>query len=278
MKEISQFTFLGFLTMLIGILKVVCATLIIFSVAMYVFQRNLIYFPAHEEPSRQVYHAADMQELRLETSDGIDLLAWYKPAKENQPTILFLHGNAGHIGYRMFLARAFMDAGFGVLLLEYRGFGVNKGSPTEEGFYTDARTAIHFLQQQGISASHLVLYGESIGTGVAVKMAEEFSTCSVVLQSPYTSLTAVARYHYPWIFIPPWDKYNSLARIHHVKAPLLILHGKQDKLIPFEQGLTLFKQANEPKTFVALDDKDHHNLWDPHFVKTVISFIQSHCI
>ncbi|MDR3501709.1 MAG: alpha/beta hydrolase [Legionella sp.] len=263
--------------MLINILKVGCFTLIALSLVMYVFQRNLIYFPAREVPSRQVYHAMDMQSLHLKTSDGIELLAWYKAAKANQPTVLFLHGNAGHIGYRMFLARAFLDAGFGVLLLEYRGFGGNKGNPTEEGFYTDARTAIHFLQQQGMSPLPLVLYGESIGTGVAVKMAEEFPTCAVILQSPYTSLPAVARYHYPWIFIPPWDKYNSLARIHNVKSPVLILHGKQDKLIPFEQGLTLFNQANEPKTFVALDDKDHNNLWDPHFVKTVINFIQSHC-
>ncbi|CAM4404939.1 MAG: putative protein [Legionella sp.] len=263
--------------MLIDILKVGCSTLIILFLAMCAFQRNLIYFPVREEPSRQVYHATDMHELHLKTSDGIELLAWYKAAKENQPTILFLHGNAGHIGYRMFLARAFMDVGFGVLLLEYRGFGGNKGSPTEEGFYTDARTAIHFLQQQGISPPHIVLYGESIGTGVAVKMAEDFPTCALVLQSPYTSLPAVARYHYPWIFIPPWDKYNSLARICNVKSPLLILHGKQDTLIPFEQGLTLFNQANQPKTFVVLDDKDHYNLWDLHFVKTVISFIKSHC-
>ncbi|WP_058533891.1 alpha/beta hydrolase [Legionella saoudiensis] len=264
--------------MLIDILKVGCFTLIILSLLMYVFQRNLIYFPAQEVPTRQAYHAMDMQELHLKTSDGIELLAWYKAAHTNQPTILLLHGNAGHIGYRMFLARAFLDVGFGVLLLEYRGYGGNKGSPTEEGFYTDARTAIHFLQQQGIPSQHLVLYGESIGTGVAVKMAEEFPVCALVLQSPYTSLPAVARYHYPWIFIAPSDKYDSLSRIAKVKSPVLILHGKEDKLIPFAQGSTLFNKANEPKIFAALDNKDHNNLWDPNFVKIVMDFIQLHCL
>lgn len=263
--------------MLIDILKVGCLMLIILSLGMFVFQRNLIYFPAREVPSRQVYHATDMQELHLKTSDGIELLAWYKAAKENQPTLLFFHGNAGHIGNRMFLASAFLDEGFGLLLLQYRGFGGNKGNPTEEGLYIDARTAIHFLQQQGISSAHLVLYGESLGTGVAVKMATEFPACAVVLQSPFTSLAAVARYHYPWIFIAPWDKYDSIGRINKVKFPLLILHGKQDQLIPFEQGLALFNQANEPKTFVALDGKGHNYLWDSQFVKTVIDFIQFHC-
>ncbi len=259
------------------ILKVSCSILIIITLLMYVFQRSLIYFPATEVPSRQVYHATDLQALHLKTSDGIELLAWYKAAKENQPTVLFLHGNAGHIGYRMFLTRAFLKSGFGVLLLEYRGYGGNKGSPSEKGFYTDARAAIHFLQRQGISSQHLVLYGESLGTGVAVKMAREFPVCALVLQSPYTSLAAVARYHYPWIFIAPWDEYDSLARIHHVKSPLLILHGKEDKLVPFTQGLALFNQANEPKTLVALDNKGHDDLWDLRFAKTVIDFIQYHC-
>ncbi len=263
--------------MIKDILKVSCFILIIFTLLMYAFQRSLIYFPAKEVPSRQVYYATDLQALHLKTRDGINLLAWYKAAKTNQPTVLFLHGNAGHIGNRMYLARAFLDVGFGVLLLEYRGYGGNKGSPSEEAFYTDARTAIHFLQQRGVSSQHLVLYGESLGTGVAVKMAEEFPACALVLQSPYTSLSAVARYHYPWLFIAPWDKYSSLTRIHNIKSPLLILHGKQDKLIPFDQGLVLFNQANEPKTFVALDNKGHDNLWDPQFVKTVIDFIQSHC-
>lgn len=263
--------------MIKALLIVSCSILIILTLLMYIFQRSLLYFPAKEVPSRSVYHATDLQELHLKTNDGIDLLAWYKAAKTNQPTVLFLHGNAGHIGYRMFLARAFIDAGFGMLLLEYRGYGGNKGSPSEEALYNDARAAIHFLQQQGISSKHLALYGESLGTGIAVKMATEFPSCALVLQSPYTSMVAVARYHYPWILIAPWDKYDSLTMIHNVKSPLLILHGKQDTIVPFEQGLMLFHQANEPKTFIALDNKDHNNLWDPHFATTVIEFIQSHC-
>lgn len=263
--------------MIKSILTVSCAILIILTLLMYTFQRYLIYFPAKEVPSRQGFHAEDMQELSLKTSDGIAILAWYKAAKGAQPTVLFLHGNAGHIGYRMFLIRQFLANGFGVLLLEYRGYGGNKGKPSEEGLYTDARAAMHFLKQEEISSQHIVIYGESLGTGVAVKMAEEFPACALVLQSPYTSMPAVARFHYPWIFIPPWDKFNSVARIQNIKAPLLILHGKQDQVVPFEQGFALYNQANEPKAFIALDNRGHDNLWDEHFIKTVIDFIQSRC-
>lgn len=258
------------------IFTVSCSILIILTLLMYFFQRKLIYFPAREMPRRQVFHAEDMQELWLKTSDGLNLLAWYKPAQANQPTLLFLHGNAGHIGNRMPLVRQFLSAGFGVLLLEYRGYGGNKGNPSEEGLYTDARAAMHFLLEQA-NSSRPVLYGESLGSGVAVKIASEFPVCALVLQSPYTSLSAVAHYHYPWIFVTPWDKFDSLARITAIKAPLLIVHGKQDQIIPFEQGLELYYQAHEPKTLVVPDMKDHNNLWDDNFVKTVIHFIQSHC-
>ncbi|CDZ76044.1 acetoin dehydrogenase E2 subunit dihydrolipoyllysine-residue acetyltransferase [Legionella massiliensis] len=263
--------------MIKAIFTVSCSILIILTLLMYLFQRNLIYFPAREMPSRQVFHAEDMQELWLKTSDGLNLLAWYKPAQANQPTLLFLHGNAGHIGNRMPLIRQFLRAGFGALLLEYRGYGGNKGKPAEESLYSDARAAMHFLQEQTNSSRSVVLYGESLGTGVAVKMASEFPICALVLQSPYTSLSAVARYHYPWIFIPPLDKFDSLARISTIKAPVLILHGKRDQIVPFEQGLELYNQANEPKRLVAPDNKGHNNLWDDDFAKTVIHFIQTYC-
>lgn len=248
---------------------------IIFSSLMYIFQRYFIYFPTKETPNQQFFHAEDMQKINLRTSDGLNLLAWYKAPKEKQPTLLYLHGNAGHIGNRMFLARHLITAGLGILLVEYRGYGGNKGKPTEQGFYTDARAAMRFLERRGIS-SRLVLYGESLGTGVAVKMATEFSTCALVLQSPYTSLFAVARFHYPWIFIPPSDRFDSLALIASLKVPILILHGKQDPIIPFKQGLELYSHANEPKIFIALNNKGHSNLWDKSFIKVVTDLEFSH--
>lgn len=245
---------------------------------IYVFQRHLIYFPAKEMPSRQLFHAEDMQEIKIPTEDGLFLTSWYKAAMLNQPTLLYLHGNGGHIGFRMSLVRQFLRQGFGVLLLEYRGYSGNPGKPSEQGLYKDGRAGMQFLQQQGISPHSVVVYGESLGTGVATQIAKEYPICALVLQSPFTSLPAVARYHYPWIFIPPWDKFDSLGRISSIKAPLLILHGKQDDVVPYVQGQSLFKQANEPKRFISFENKDHNNLWwDSHFSAEISHFIKAAC-
>lgn len=244
---------------------------------LYLLQRHLIYYPAKEMPSRQLFHAEDMQQLTLQTADGMSLYGWYKPAAPNQPTLLYLHGNAGHIGFRMPWVRPFLSAGFGVFLLEYRGFGGNKGKPTEQGLYSDGRSAIHYLQKQGIRPDHLAIYGESLGTGVATKLASEYPICALVLQSPFTSLPAVARYHFPWALIEPWDKYDSLGRISSINVPLLILHGKKDTLVPFVQGLTLFNQANEPKRLIALENKGHNEMWDLNYFNEIRDFIRSHC-
>lgn len=257
---------------IVGLVILLCITL-----SVYLLQRHLIYFPSKEKPERHQFHAQDMTQLQLPTPDGLQLNAWYKPAHNNQPTILYLHGNAGHIGYRMPLVRQFLTAGFGVLLLEYRGYGGNRGKPTEEGLYTDGRTAIHFLLDKRISTRHLVLYGESLGTGVSTKLATEFPICAMVLQSPLASLSAVARYHYPWIFIEPWDKFDSLSRIASTHVPLLIFHGKQDQIVPFAQGFTLYKQANDPKSLIILENKGHNDVWDEKFAAETIHFIHSYC-
>ncbi len=259
------------------VLVVSLFVLLFTTLLMYLLQRHLIYFPAKEVPDRNIFHADDMEQVHLLTSDGLYLNAWYKPASGNQPTLLYLHGNAGHIGYRMPLTRQFLAAGLGVLLLEYRGYGGNKGRPTEEGLYIDGRAAVHFLQGKGVSPHHLVLYGESLGSGVATKLGTEFQICAMVLQSPFTSLPALARYHYPWVVIGTWDKFNSLARIARINAPLLILHGKVDEIVPFSQGAELYKQANEPKQLMAFENKGHNDLWDAQYARKVIEFIRLYC-
>lgn len=247
-------------------------------IIMYVSQRHLIYHPSPQVPHLPEYHANDMTVITLHTQDNLELMSWYKPAINNQPTVLYLHGNAGHIGYRMHLARQFINAGLGVLLLEYRGYGGNKGRPSEQGLYKDGQAALTFLNQQGIKPEKLILYGESLGTGVATELASKHAVCAVILQAPYTSLIALAHFHYPLIFLKPWDKFDSLARIQAINAPLLVLHGEQDNVVPYKEGLTLFNAANEPKKMITFRNLDHHNLWDtPDFSREVLQFINSHC-
>jgi len=257
------------------IFAIVC---VIVMVLTYLLQRNLIYFPNRQRPVPEDYQAADMQVISLRTQDGLLLNCWYKPAAKNRPTLLYLHGNAGHIGHRMPMAREFIAAGYGVLLLDYRGYGGNKGRPTEQGLYEDGRTAVRYLQQQGVKARELVLYGESLGTGVATMLAVEYPVCAVVLQSPFTSMANLAHYHYPWILMKPWDQFNSLSRISAIHAPLLVLHGKQDEVVPFAQGLAIFEDAQEPKKMAYYEQSGHNNLWSvDSFGDDVIHFIQTYC-
>ena len=248
--------------------------MLILFILVYIFQRNLIYFPSKDTPDRQHYDAEDMQVIKLTTNDHLHLNAWYKPPIIGKPTILYLHGNGGHIGYRMYLIRYLLDQGYGVLLPDYRGYGGNQGRPTEKGFYQDGFAAIRFLQGQGIENSQLILYGESLGTGVATKLASEFSICALILQSAYTSLPALAHYHYPWILISPKDQYNSLERIKKIHVPILFLHGKQDEIVPYEQGRELFKHANEPKQWVEFPESGHNNMWDDKFENVINNFVE----
>ncbi|MBL7481838.1 alpha/beta hydrolase [Legionella bononiensis] len=260
------------------ILLIACVIFGCVLLLMYVFQRNLIYFPDRHIPNLKKFHAQDMVLVTIHTADNLKLKSWYKPADKNQPTILYLHGNAGHIGYRMPLARQFLDSGIGLLLLEYRGYGGNIGSPTEQGFYKDGEAAVHYLLKQGIAPQKIVLFGESLGTGVATKIANQHQFCAIILQSPFTSLVNLSRYHYPWLFISPWDKYNSLKRITKINAPLLVLHGTRDQIVPYSEGLKLFNEALEPKKMHTLQGYDHNNLWSsPGFSQEIIHFIYEYC-
>lgn len=257
-------------------LLLVVLFLILALLVTYSLQRYLIYFPTAEIPNRKDFHAQDMQVVKISVADGLLVNAWYKPSVAYKPVILYLHGNGGHIGYRMPLVRQFLSAGFGVLLLEYRGYGGNPGKPTESGLYEDGRAAMRFLQQAN-QHKQIVLYGESLGTGVATQLATEFPICALVLQSPYTSLSALARYHYRWLPVAVLDKYDSLSRIQKIQAPTLMLHGKLDDVVPYSQGLALFERANQPKQWEEFPTKGHHDLWDQHFAHTVINFINAYC-
>jgi len=260
------------------VILISCVVFGIMMLFMYFWQRHLIYLPAKERPVPENYQADDMQVISLLTEDGLRLNAWYKAALKNQPTVLYLHGNAGHIGYRMPLARPLITAGFGVFLLEYRGYGGNEGFPTEAGLYEDGRAAMRYLLQQGIKPSQIVLYGESLGTGVATQLAVESDVCAVVLQSPFTSLVDLARFHYPLILIKPWDRFDSLKRIDSINAALLVLHGTHDQIVPYAQALSLFKKAAEPKKMLHFEQHDHHTLWNSDaFIDEVVDFIRAHC-
>jgi uncharacterized protein len=176
--------------------------------------------------------------------------------------IAYFHGNGGHIGYRAERLKRFVRDGFGALFLEYRGYGGNPGTPTQDGLFADARAALDFLANQGIRAERTVLYGESLGSGVAVQMASERPVAAVVLEAPYDSVAAVARRHYAFVPVNVLlkDRFDSIARINAVQAPILLMHGERDAIVPVDSGRRLFAAANEPKEIWTAPDAGHNDL------------------
>ncbi|MGF1640179.1 MAG: alpha/beta hydrolase, partial [Rhodospirillales bacterium] len=159
--------------MTVAIVGLVAAGYVVVVGAMFAFQRSMLYLPSTTTPLPATSGVPEMRPVGLVTADGLDLVAWYRPAAEGHPTIVYFHGNGGHIGHRGSKVRPYLDAGYGLLLVSYRGYGGNPGRPSEEGLYRDGRAALAFLGTHGVPPARTVLYGESLGTGVAVHIAAE---------------------------------------------------------------------------------------------------------
>ncbi len=222
---------------------------------------NPIYHPAGA-PNPIDADIAGMLVVSYGTSDGLVLGGWYRPARAGLQTLVYFHGNAGHLGDRLILVQPYLDAGYGVLLAGYRGYGGNPGRPGEEGFYADGRAALAWLAANGVAPSRTVLFGESLGTGVAVQMAVEYRIAGLVLQSPFTSVVDVGQDKVPWLPVSllMTDRFDSLSKISRITAPLLLIHGEADRVVPIHLGRRLFEAAPEPKTAQFVPGAGHNDL------------------
>ena len=242
-------------------------------------QRSLTYFP---DPTRPTPAEADVPELApvtLETEDGLALLAWHAPPRAaGAPSLVYFHGNAGHIGMRGFKVRAYLNAGLGVLLTTWRGYSGNPGTPTEDGLYADGRAARAFLRARGAGDERQILYGESLGTGVAVHLAREAPPAALVLEAPYSSIADIASRRFPLLPVGPLivDRFDSAAKIGRVKAPLLIVHGERDRTIPVRLARKLFRRAREPKQAAFIPGADHADLPEFGLAAIVLEYLARH--
>lgn len=252
---------------MVNVIAIIIGTYVAMVTGLFVFQRSLIYHPTVEPPSVVRAGVPEMKSVTIRTVDGLDLLSWYAAAAPGRPTIVHYHGNAGNIGHRGHRIRPFLDAGWGVMLVEYRGFGGNPGSPTEDGLFRDGLAALAFLDAEGVPAKDRILYGESLGTAVAVAMAQRLAEMgtpvgAVVLEAPFTSIADVAAYHYP--FVPARhlvrDRFDSRSRIPDIDSPLLIVHGEADRTVPIRFGKALAAAAVAPKTVHWVAGAGHNNL------------------
>jgi fermentation-respiration switch protein FrsA (DUF1100 family) len=189
------------------------------------------------------------------------VIVWHVRPRGDRPVVLYLHGNGGALSHRAERFRALTADGIGLVALDYRGYGGSTGRPSEAGLMIDAETAYAFAARL-YPAERIALWGESLGTGVAVALAAERAVGRVVLEAPFTSAADIAALHYPFLPVR-WlmkDQFRSDARIGAVRAPLLVLHGERDAIVPIAFGERLFSLAGEPKRFVRFPEGQHEGL------------------
>lgn len=261
--------------MVAGLAAAAAATWVVLVAVLYVTQRSILFVPDVTRPDPASSRAPMMTRVHTETGDGLRLEGWWHPPADGRPVVLYCHGNGGNIGGRDEKARRLVELGYGVLLAGYRGYGGNPGSPSETGLIADGRAWLDWLEAMQFPARATVLYGESLGSGVVTALALERPVAGVVLEAPYTSIVDIAASRY-W-FVPVrrllLDRFDTRSRLPGVVAPLLILHGVADQVIPIAHGDQLFAVATEPKRLVRLDGGGHSDLFEHGALEALDRFV-----
>ncbi len=246
-------------------------------VLLYLAQDKLLYHidPVRTPPAE--VGLAGVREIEIAAADGVRLLAWHAPAKPGQPTLLYFHGQGGTLNARSRRFQRFMGEGWGVYMMTWRGYGGSTGAPSEANNVADARLAYDALRKTGVEPRDIILYGESLGTGVAVQLAtqKEAVAAGLILDAPYTSTVDVAADRYPFfpVRMAMRDTYQSSRFIKDVRIPILILHGQKDTIIPVRYGQRLHEAANSPKQLALFPDGGHTDLYYHGALDTVRTFL-----
>ncbi len=240
---------------------------------VYTQQRRLL-FPASPVRISAAQAGLDgVQDVVIATSDGEQLVAWWKPPEPGRALLLYFHGNGGSLLNRRDRVRMLTQDGRGILIVSYRGYSGSTGTPSESGLREDARAARDWLSTY--EPGRIVLYGESLGTGVAVRLATERQVGGVILDAPYTSTADIAKglFWYLPVALLMRDQFRSIDRIGDIKVPLLVMHGEEDSVIPIALSELLFKAANEPKRYLLLPGTDHVSVLESGGIDAVRRFL-----
>ena len=244
---------------------------------LYYSQRSLLYHPTENNYSGDQL-TVPIDKVRIKTDDNIELLSWYHDKDiQNYKTILFLHGNAGSLENRIHKINHFNEMEINFLIISWRGFSGNEGKPTEEGLYKDAKSAVKWLINKGVKKENIIIYGESLGTGVATEISQNESFAGIILESPFTSMVAAGKSKYPIfpIGLLLKDKYESDKKIKNIKSPVLVMHGEADTIVPFWMGKKIYELANDPKYYYFPEYDDHMMEYNDKLLNTLKSFIKS---
>jgi len=253
--------------------------LIYLSVLVYLFffQRNLLYLPNENNYSGDKLKV-DIDEVQIKTPDNINLLGWFHKKDLNKfKTIVYFHGNAGKLENRIHKLNHFKDMDINFLIISWRGFSENSGKPTEQGLYKDGKSAIDWLKNMGLDDKDIILYGESLGTGIAIEIAQNKNFAGLILETPFTSMIDAAKNVYPYIPVGLLlkDRYENDKKIKNINIPLLVMHGEEDQIIPFKMGKKIYEIANKPKYSYFTKYDNHMMEYDEKLIFALRSFMKS---
>jgi fermentation-respiration switch protein FrsA (DUF1100 family) len=268
---------------LLHLLLVVFITWCGIALYLYFSQSRLLYYP--DMPSRALEASpADIglayESVQLTAGDGTRLHAWFVPATTARGTLLFSHGNAGNIAHRLDSIGLFHSLGLNVLIYDFRGYGESEGAPSEKGTYLDVQAAWDYLlEKRLISPQEIIIFGRSLGAAMAADLASQHPSAGVILESAFTSVPDMAASLYPWLPVRLLSRYryNNLDKVERITAPLLVLHSREDEIIPYAHGERLFAKANEPKQFLELrgGHNDGYHVSRKVYTETLQQFLES---
>lgn len=241
------------------IVFILLSVYIVFVVLLYLFQSKLIFLPYKTLVTTPKAIGLDYESVEFKADDGTKLHGWFIPSKNSKTTLLFFHGNAGNISHRLDSIEIFNSLGLNVFIVDYRGYGNSEGNINEQNSYDDAKVAWDYLRKtRVIEAKDIILFGRSLGAAIAAHLGGNVEPKAVILESSFSSIRKMAAQIYP--FVPSFLVRYNFDTAQHVKkisSPILIIHSKDDDIVPFSHGKTIYKNANQPKTFLEI--RGNHN-------------------
>ena len=261
------------LEVIIGILLIYISVLIV----LFIFQRNLMYHPDENNYFGDKIEV-EIEKVKIKTFDDINLLGWFhKKDLKKYKTIIYFHGNAGKLENRIHKLNHFRDMDVNFLIIAWRGFSGNDGKPSEKGLYIDGNSAIEWLKNLGLNERDIIIYGESLGTGVATEIAQSNNYAGLILETPFTSMVEAAKNFYPYIPVSFLlkDKYDNQNKIKNINIPVLVMHGEVDQIVPFRMGEKIYEIANQPKYSYFTKFDDHMMEYDEKLLLALKKFIKS---
>lgn len=266
---------------IVALIAVAAGCYVLFAVLLYFMQERMVFLaqlPGRELEATPRHAGFNYVDVTTKTSDGLSLHGWYVHADKPRGTVLFLHGNAGNISHRLDSIAIFHDLGLDTFIIDYRGYGQSEGKPSEEGTYIDAEAAWQYLvAERGVDPATMIVFGRSIGGAVAAWLATKHKAAALIMESSFTSAVEMAAHLYPYLPVRLISrlKYPVVDYVTEVECPVLVIHSRDDEIIPFAMGKALYEAAPAPKEFIELAG-DHNNgflLSQEHYREELAKFI-----